>query len=158
MLDMVQVRIHTCVNLTCLLLNCSFCQIEATFRDGTKLVTLHHPICVENGNLALALAGSMLPVPDVSLFAAEHPEEGLVPGEIITPMNQPLLINQGRECVNLKVTNTADRPIQVGSHYHFIETNPYLRFDRRLAYGMRLNMCVTLHTAYSSSLHCTHHV
>ena len=117
-------------------------QIEATFPDGTKLVTLHHPICQEDGNLALALEGSFLPVPPLDRFPA-HPEEGLVPGEVRVEAHASraaLRLNAGRECIALHVVNTADRPIQVGSHYHFIETNPYLRFDRRAAYGMRLNV------------------
>jgi urease beta subunit len=49
-------------------------------------------------------------------------------------------MNDGRPTVELTVTNLADRPIQVGSHYHFAETNPYLRFDRAAAYGMRLDI------------------
>ena len=115
-------------------------QIEATFPDGTKLVTLHDPIAVQNGDLKLALMGSFLPIPDLKAFK-DHPEEGLVPGKVITlPGN--LKLNVGRDAVEVAVTNTADRPIQVGSHYHFIETNPYLKFDRLKAYGMRLNMCV----------------
>ncbi|KAL0385384.1 UNVERIFIED_CONTAM: Urease [Sesamum radiatum] len=82
-------------------------QVEGTFPDGTKLVTIHDPISCENGNLELALHGTFLP---------------------------------GRKGVVLKVTNTGDRPIQVGSHYHFIEVNPFLVFDRSKAYGMRLNI------------------
>jgi urease subunit gamma/beta len=49
-------------------------------------------------------------------------------------------LNAGRETVSLAVTNLGDRPIQVGSHYHFIETNPQLRFDRGKAYGKRLDI------------------
>ena len=52
----------------------------------------------------------------------------------------PIPINEGRNSVIISVTNTADRPIQVGSHYHFIETNAYLKFNRRLSYGKRLNI------------------
>jgi urease len=58
----------------------------------------------------------------------------------LTPPDGRLVINAGRAMVCVSVTNLADRPIQVGSHYHFIETNPYLRFDRRKAYGRRLNI------------------
>lgn len=101
-------------------------------------MTLHHPINKLHGNLTLALAGSFLPVPAVEIFP-EHPEEGLVPGEILT-LIKPIYLNQQRTYVEIEVYNTADRPIQVGSHYHFIETNPYLLFDRIAAYGMRLNM------------------
>src|SRR5258705_12871558 len=49
-------------------------------------------------------------------------------------------LNKGRKCVTLEVTNTGDRPIQVGSHYHFYETNEALRFERKAAYGFRLNI------------------
>lgn len=120
-------------------LHCSRHQVEATFPDGTKLVSLHHPICLENGDLALALDGSFLPVPQLSQFP-DHPEEGLVPGEIIPDHSVQIRLNAGREVVEVVVVNAADRPIQVGSHYHFIEANPLLRFDRRASYGMRLNM------------------
>lgn len=51
-----------------------------------------------------------------------------------------IILNEGRLRVALKVTNDGDRPIQVGSHYHFIETNPHLRFDRELSYGKRLDI------------------
>lgn len=50
-------------------------------------------------------------------------------------------MNPGKDVIVLTVTNTGDRPIQVGSHYHFVETNPYLKFDRKAAYGRRLNIC-----------------
>ena len=88
-------------------------QIEATFPDGTKLVTVHHPI-----------RGA----------ATDH-----APGEVITPPGD-IVMNEGRETVTLTVANTGDRPIQVGSHYHFFETNPALRFDRAKARGMRLDI------------------
>ena len=51
-----------------------------------------------------------------------------------------IFINQGRTVIELLVNNTADRPIQIGSHYHFIESNPLLEFDRMKSYGMRLNI------------------
>ncbi|GJX75943.1 urease isoform X1 [Tanacetum coccineum] len=66
-------------------------------------------------------------------------EDGKIPGELI-PRNGYILLNSGREVVILKVTNNGDRPIQVGSHYHFIEVNRCLIFDRKKAYGMRLNI------------------
>jgi urease subunit beta len=59
------------------------------------------------------------------------------PGEII-PGDGPVTINEGRPVVALRVTNTADRPVQVGSHYHFAEANPGLDFDRAAAWGHRL--------------------
>jgi urease subunit gamma/beta len=116
-------------------------QVEGTFPDGTKLVTVHHPIASEEGDLALALYGSFLPVPPLSAFAAAEnaaPEESH-PGELL-PAPGELVLNEGREAIRLQVTNLADRPIQVGSHYHFAETNPYLRFDRGRAYGRRLDL------------------
>lgn len=112
-------------------------QVEGTFPDGTKLVTVHHPIAREHGDLALALYGSFLPVPALDRFPA-LPDEG-EPGEVITAPGE-LELNAGRAGATLAVTNLADRPIQVGSHYHFAETNPYLRFDRASAYGMRLDI------------------
>ena len=63
----------------------------------------------------------------------------MIPGEIITHDGE-ILLNAGRPNVRLSVTNTGDRPIQVGSHYHFYETNEALRFDRERARGMRLNI------------------
>lgn len=58
----------------------------------------------------------------------------------MVPRGPPLVLNAGRRAVRLSVTNLADRPIQVGSHYPFMEANKLLRFDRALAYGMRLNV------------------
>ena len=87
-------------------------QVEATFPDGTKLVTVHQPIPV--------------------LRAAGIGEVRVAPGE--------LTLNEGRATVRLEVSNTGDRPIQVGSHYHFYETNPALRFDREAARGFRLDI------------------
>jgi urease subunit gamma/beta len=112
-------------------------QVEGTFEDGTKLVTVHHPIALEDGDLELALYGSFLPKPPAATFAPELPAE--LPGQVLTAEGA-IAINVGRRTASLKVTNLADRPIQVGSHYHFIETNPYLRFNRRTAFGMRLDI------------------
>ena len=61
----------------------------------------------------------------------------MIPGEIICPPGD-IELNAGRPTVTLDVANTGDRPIQVGSHYHFFETNPALKFDREKARGMRL--------------------
>ncbi|QIR86400.1 urease subunit beta [Paracoccus sp. AK26] len=63
----------------------------------------------------------------------------MVPGEIL-PAPGEIVLNQGRDQVTVMVANTGDRPIQVGSHYHFAETNPALRFDRAAARGMRLSI------------------
>lgn len=88
-------------------------QVEATFPDGTKLVTVHEPI-----------RGS----------ASKD-----VPGAVLAGAGD-VLMNEGRETLTLKVANTGDRPIQVGSHYHFFETNSALSFDRAKARGMRLDI------------------
>lgn len=87
-------------------------QLEATFPDGTKLVTVHEPI-IPNGNV--------------------------IPGEVITEEGD-VVINEGKTAVEMTVTNTADRPVQVGSHFHFFEVNKALEFDRKAAYGMRLDI------------------
>jgi urease subunit gamma/beta len=87
-------------------------QVEATFPDGTKLVTVHNPIPV-----------------------AAHAGVGAV-----LPADGTLALNAGRATLTLEVANTGDRPIQVGSHYHFAETNPALRFDRQAARGFRLDI------------------
>ena len=63
----------------------------------------------------------------------------MIPGEIITAKGN-IELNAGRKAITLEVANTGDRPIQVGSHYHFFETNPALRFDRTKARGMRLDI------------------
>jgi urease subunit gamma/beta len=116
-------------------------QIEGTFPDGTKLVTVHRPIAAERGNLELALYGSFLPVPSRDAVAHTEPPAPLegAAGETIT-REGTVTINAGRATVTLSVTNRGDRPIQVGSHYHFIETNRALEFDRAKAYGMRLDI------------------
>ena len=88
-------------------------QVEATFPDGTKLVTVHQPIRGSAG--------------------------GLHPGEVLASEGD-IVMNAGRETVALEVANTGDRPIQVGSHYHFFETNPALAFDRKKARGYRLDI------------------
>lgn len=88
-------------------------QVEATFPDGTKLVTVHEPI---RGAAQAVVPGEML----------------IEPGEII--------LNADREAVLMQVANSGDRPIQVGSHYHFAETNAALSFDRDKARGMRLDI------------------
>ena len=63
----------------------------------------------------------------------------MIPGEVIcAPGN--ITLNEGREAVTLTVSNTGDRPVQVGSHYHFAETNAALDFDREAAHGMRLDI------------------
>ncbi|MEW6664989.1 MAG: urease subunit beta [Thermodesulfobacteriota bacterium] len=63
----------------------------------------------------------------------------MIPGEVLTEEGE-IEINAGRRTVTITVANTGDRPIQVGSHYHFYETNAALAFDRKRALGMRLNI------------------
>jgi urease subunit beta len=63
----------------------------------------------------------------------------MIPGEFFIKDGE-IELNAGRKVVTLSVANTGDRPIQVGSHYHFFETNPALRFDRKKARGMRLDI------------------
>jgi urease subunit gamma/beta len=94
-------------------------QVEGTFPDGTKLVTVHNPI--RPGKQKRKSDGTP------------------VPGEIITEDGE-IELNAGRKRVTLKVTNTGDRPIQVGSHYHFFEVNKQLDFDRDASFGMRLDV------------------
>ncbi|ELU10480.1 hypothetical protein CAPTEDRAFT_3823 [Capitella teleta] len=114
-------------------------QVEATFPDGTKLITIHTPICRKDGDLDLALHGSFLPVPDLEIF--DKSAEVVVPGEITVSNTKPdIELNSNRKMITLKVTSVCDRPIQIGSHYHFIEVNKNLVFDRQLSYGMRLNI------------------
>ncbi|MEL6516670.1 MAG: urease subunit beta [Pseudomonadota bacterium] len=63
----------------------------------------------------------------------------MIPGEVITEAGE-ITLNDGRDAVRLEVSNTGDRPVQVGSHYHFSETNAGLSFDRDAARGMRLDI------------------
>lgn len=63
----------------------------------------------------------------------------MIPGEIITPEGE-IELNAGRSTVQIKVANTGDRPIQIGSHFHFYEVNPALNFDRETTKGMRLDI------------------
>jgi urease subunit gamma/beta len=96
-------------------------QAEATFPDGTKLVTLHGPI---------------QPAP----HAGAPDDEGadrLRPGEVLLGDGDVVLL-EGRDLVSLTVLNTGDRPVQVGSHFHFAEANEALEFDRDVAVGKRL--------------------
>lgn len=112
-------------------------QVEGTFPDGTKLVTVHHPIVADHGDLSLALYGSFLPVPARAVFG--QVPETLTPGEILVGDGE-IELNEGRPVREVVVTNTGDRPIQVGSHCHFVETNRALIFDRPDLHGMRLDI------------------
>jgi len=112
-------------------------QVEGTFPDGSKLVTVHHPVAAEDGDLALALYGSFLPIPDLEVFGIEG--EPLEPGAVAAVAGT-VELNAGRAAVTVAVTNLGDRPVQVGSHYPFIEVNAALKFDRAAAYGRRLDI------------------
>ena len=92
-------------------------QVECVFPDGTKLVTVHEPIRPAEGS-----------APDT-----------LEPGAIL-PQEGDIELSAGRPRVTLEVTNTGDRPVQIGSHYHFFEVNRALDFDRAKALGFRLDI------------------
>ena len=111
-------------------------QVEGTFPDGTKLVTVHHPIVARDGDLDLALYGSFLPVPLLSAFGEVQP---VAIGDVMVEAGT-IELNAGRPTLELAVTNTGDRPIQVGSHCHFVDTNRALAFDRAAATGMHLDI------------------
>ncbi len=112
-------------------------QIEGTFPDGTKLVTVHHPVCNKELSNGYALYGSGLkksttkliidntinPTPGAKEYAAGSIE-----------------LNAGRNTQTVDVINSGDRPVQVGSHYIFSETNAALKFDRVVAIGYRLDI------------------
>lgn len=88
-------------------------QVEGTFPDGTKLVTIHNPI--------------------------RQAGQEVIPGEYLLE-DDDIIANEGRKVITLEVDNTGDRPVQVGSHFHFYEVNRALEFDRNAAHGMRLNI------------------
>ena len=115
----------------------SLVHVEGTFADGTKLVTVHDPICLDDGDLALALWGSFLPIPDLDKFADPQPIE--IPG-LVAIESGDIELNYGRPTLELVVRNRGDRPIQVGSHYPFADTNRALEFDRASAIGHRLDI------------------
>lgn len=88
-------------------------QVEATFEDGTKLVSVHNPIAVKKTDVT--------------------------PGEYFIDEGE-IELNQGCEITQIEVKNDGDRPVQIGSHYHFFEVNKELNFDRTQAYGKRLDI------------------
>lgn len=92
-------------------------QVEATFPDGTKLVTVHDPI----------------------LPGRQGEGSSFLPGEIVCAAGS-IELNVGRATLRVQVANSGDRPIQIGSHYHFFEVNPALHFDRAATRGFRLNI------------------
>ena len=91
--------------------------VEAVFPDGAKLITVHQPI---------------------RPGTAESPPSPRA-GEIITP-DEEIELNAGRRTGSVSVTNTGDRPVQIGSHFHFFEINRALDFDRAATFGMRLDI------------------
>ena len=91
--------------------------VEAMFPDGAKLITVHQPI---------------------RPGAVESPPSPRA-GEIITP-DEEIELNAGRRTGSVRVTNTGDRPVQIGSHFHFFEVNRALEFDRAATFGMRLDI------------------
>jgi urease len=91
-------------------------QIEGTFPTGTYLVTVHHPISSDDGDLEKALYGSFLPVPSRDVFALPDPSEyepEKAPGAVIPVKNGTITLNEGRKRISLKVVSKGDRPIQV---------------------------------------------
>ena len=98
-------------------------QVEATFPDGTKLVTVHNPIQQTK-----------------STYDGASLKDLIIPGEIIVDLSREIEININRERIRVVVSNHGDRPIQVGSHYHFFETNSALSFERDKTKGFRLNI------------------
>jgi urease subunit gamma/beta len=91
-------------------------QVEAMFPDGQKLITVHQPIAI-----------------------SPTESEGREPGEVIVAEGE-IVLNEGRPTADVTVRNIGDRPIQVGSHYHFFEVNKELECDRSAAFGMRLDI------------------
>lgn len=91
--------------------------VEAMFPDGTKLITVHQPIRPGEAESSPARRA----------------------GEIITP-DEEIELNAGRRTASVAVTNTGDRPVQIGSHFHFFEINRALEFDRQATFGMRLDI------------------
>jgi hypothetical protein len=90
--------------------------VEGTFPTGTYLVTVHHPISTDDGDLAKALYGSFLPIPDQSLFPLPKEEEyeaTKMPGAFVCVKGK-IVLNKGRKRIRLRVTSKGDRPIQVG--------------------------------------------
>lgn len=94
--------------------------VEGTFPTGTYLVTVHHPISSDDGDLAKALYGSFLPIPDQSIFTMPEDKEYEAerqPGAVVTVKGK-VVLNEGRKRISLKVTSKGDRPIQV--RYSFL--------------------------------------
>ncbi len=113
-------------------------QVEGTFPDGSKLVTVHDPIALEDGDMKLALHGSFLPLPDPALFSTVGNIQVTVGNIDVTSGDIDLYA--GRARTTITVTSRGDRPIQVGSHFPFAKTNRALDFDRAAAEGKHLDI------------------
>lgn len=90
--------------------------VEGTFTTGSYLVTVHNPICTEDGDLERALYGSFLPTPSKEGFPPANPadyEPQNQPGAVVVVKDKPITLNEGRQRIQLKVVSKGDRPIQV---------------------------------------------
>ena len=112
-------------------------QVEGTLIDGTKLVSVHQPICHSGLDSKWALYGSGLTKATEPLVTDNS--MNLIPGEVEIS-DTPIILNEHRKTFTLPVTNQGSRPIQIGSHCNFAETNRALDFDRLAAIGYRLNI------------------
>jgi urease subunit gamma/beta len=112
-------------------------QVEGTFPDGTKLVSIHQPICETGITNGLALYGSGLTrqATKITIDNGSEPR----PGETLIGSGD-IELNASRKTLTLEVENTGTRPVQVGSHYPFVETNKVLKFDRLATIGYRLDI------------------
>lgn len=115
--------------------------VEATFPDGTFLVPVIDPICSPNGNLEHALYASGLALPSEDIFPKIQVAEGPVPGEtIVDPEAPAIVLFPGHHRISVDITNTGDRPIQVGSHYPLTKANPSLVFSVERPKGYKLDV------------------
>jgi urease subunit gamma/beta len=128
-------RIHVMTGVPDML---SEVQVEGTFPDGTKLVTVHWPIALDRVDLSSALYGTFLPIPSDAAFAPAASESSAPGALFVSPGT--IVLNEGIDAVEIVVKSVGDRPIQVGSHYPFAETNAALAFDRTLAVNRRLDI------------------
>lgn len=112
-------------------------QVEGTLVDGTKLVSIHSPICKSGLDSKLALYASGLVKEDLNINTDNV--MGVIPGTVEVG-SDPIEINIHRKTISIDVTNTGSRPVQVGSHCNFVETNRALSFDRVQTIGYRLNI------------------
>lgn len=114
-------------------------QVEAVFRDGTKLITIMNPVCTSDPD---AKPETWVAPPVTASVVSDEAFETGVPDKVghIEFAEGDIEINAGRETLELVIVNTGDRPIQVGAHYHLPEVNKALAFDREAAFGFRLDV------------------